>query len=174
MLLSRLDLLFFKMRPDNLNAQSPRLTETAKANGFEHPNRCGSCGRPNEHCPVDHGLTRWQEHDHYDRPEPRLVVLCRACSNKLIEVHVRLYRPLGQNEPWAGCMALCIGCRWRLGIGCTHQRAKSNGGPGVAISIEPPLNAFVDGTRRGGKRTGWRELFYPEAPRGCAQFEKVE
>src|ERR1041384_214579 len=102
------------MKPLNLTAASPRLTDLAKRSGFEHPNRCASCGRPDEHCPVDRGLTRWQEHDHNDRPEPRVGVLCRACSNRLIEPHVRLYRPLGKHEPFAGCMALCIDCKWRL------------------------------------------------------------
>jgi hypothetical protein len=47
-------------------------------------------------------LSRWMEHDFRDQPEPRCVVLCWLCSNKLIEPHPRLYKKLADNEPFPG------------------------------------------------------------------------
>lgn len=152
-----------------LGPDAPRLTQDAKRAGFEHPNRCGLCGRADEHCPVGRGLTRWQEHDHLDCPEPRVVVLCRACSTRVIKPHVRLYAPLDPNDPWAGCMALCIDCRWRLGTGCTHPRAKANGGPGVKVLVGEKVQGFIDGRDYRGPFVA-----YVNPPSGCEQKEPIQ
>lgn len=151
-----------------LTPNSPRLTTDAKSKGFEHPLQCGNCGRRRESLPVGKGLLRWQEHDHCDKPEPRVVVLCPACSDKLIKPHVRLYRHLHGNDPWAGCMTLCVDCRWRLGVGCTHPRARANGGPGVQVTAGEIINAFVDGPSFRGRLS-----FYKDPPSACAQHESV-
>lgn len=115
------------MKP-HMNEQTHRLTDHVGSTGERHPEKCQHCG--------DHrNLTRWQEHDHNDRPEHRVIVLCKACSDRMIEPHPRLYRPLNVNDPWPGCMEICIDCRLRDGVRCTSPAAKCNGGDGVMLTV---------------------------------------
>lgn len=151
-----------------MNPQTARLTLDVP--GEVHPLKCQSCGRTKQDCPIDRGPARWQEHDHNDNPEHRLIVLCMACSHRLIEPHPRLYTALGSNDPWPGCMSICLNCKLRVSVSCSSPAAKANGGPGVGIAIEPPYGALVDG-RRNGKRRGWHQRFWPKAATGCKQKE---
>ncbi len=155
-------------RPSNLNLSSPRLSELGKSTGRIHPDQCASCGRKRGEFPLNRGLARWQEHDHNDQPEHRVVVLCRACSDKLVSPHVRLYHPLHDNHPWAGCMEICVHCRWRLGVSCTHPRALVNGGHGVAVKTGKAFSAFVDGSKYHGLMT-----LYETPPTECDQKEAL-
>ena len=154
-------------KPAHLKPSSPRMSDLGKTKGRIHPDQCASCGRKRGEFPIDRGLARWQEHDHNDAPEHRLVVLCRSCSNKLVEAHVRLYRPLHVNHPWAGCMEICLDCRWRLGVSCTHPRAQVNGGHGVAVKTGKQMRAFVDGWCQG------LVTIFDTPPSACEQKEVV-
>jgi hypothetical protein len=138
----------------------PRLSETLP--GAPSLDACMNCQRTWEEC----DLSRWQEHDDQDQPEPVIFVLCTPCSRAIIDPHPRLYRQLPRNEPMPGAMLLCEGCPHRDGLGCRHPDLKANGGPGLAIMAPRPTVAFVDGTR-GGKRTGWKETWWPGPPTRC-------
>ena len=131
-----------------------------------HPQRCQACGATGT------AVDRWREHDDADRPEPIVVVLCRACGDQLIDPHPRLYARLDPNEPVPGCMAICVDCRWREGVRCTHPRAKANGGPGVVLTIATPMHAFV--CRRGkGARSGPMTI-WPSPATACQQKEVAD
>ena len=150
-------------RPHNLSLSTHRLTDLPRP---KHPAKCQRCGA--EH-PVT--LHRWQECDHNDEPENLVVVLCAVCSEEVIEQHPRLYMKLHKFAPWAGCMEICVTCKFRNGVSCTHPKAKANGGPGVEVAVGKPVVAMCAGTRH-GKRVGWREVIWPHPPRSCGQFEK--
>jgi hypothetical protein len=145
-----------------MNEQTERLTNLA---GPKHPHQCQACG--------GEGRLRWQECDHRDQPELRLVVLCQACSDKLVEPHPRLYNLIHQNAPWPGCMDLCLNCAYREGISCQHPQAKANGGEGVSITVTKPARMFVDGVRA-GKRFGYHQEIYGAPPVSCAQYVAAE
>jgi hypothetical protein len=140
----------------SLSLQSPRLTELP---GERHPLVCQACGGSSF---PGHGngllrasLDRWQEHDHQDKPEERLLVLCNHCSKLLIKPHPRLYSRLHPNQPWPGCMAICVDCMQRDGVRCTDPRAKANGGQGVALVIRKPITGMVDGVGYRGPVQIW-------------------
>lgn len=137
----------------------PRLTEQLA--GPRSPALCQSCG---DCCDLD----RWREHDDADRPEARVLVLCLRCSNRLIEPHPRLYGSLDRNQPWPGCMQICVACRHRDGVGCTHPDLKANGGAGLKIMVPNPTSGFIDGTDKAGRRWGHPFRSYPHEPRECA------
>jgi hypothetical protein len=153
-----------------MNRVTPETHRLTDIEGEKHPMICQSCGGSDDPAfgngLIRHALLRWQECDHNDQPEPRLLALCNKCSARLIEQHPRLYRSIDPNAPWPGCMRLCIDCRYRQGVSCTHPKSKLNGGPGLAITCGRPLTAFVDGTR-GGRRTGWVEQVYTTPPTAC-------
>lgn len=92
------------------------------------PDRCRACGAPHVAAVP---LARWVECDAWDRPTTTVVVLCRRCSDRLIEPHARLYHPLGKREPHAGAMSVCLQCAHRAGTSCRSPLAKFNGGPGL-------------------------------------------
>lgn len=102
----------------------PRLTMLL---GPTHPHQCQRCGGEAD-------LSRWQEHDAVDQPEPRVVVLCLTCEEAVIEKHPRLYRRLEHYEPFPGSMHLCVDCEWREGVTCSHPDLMANGGPGLAVT----------------------------------------
>jgi hypothetical protein len=121
---------------------------------------------------TDRRLDRWQECDHHDERQARVIVLCNKCGTAVIGPHPRLYHRLATNAPWPGCMELCVDCKHRAGVACTHPRAKVNGGEGVLITIKPPVRAFVDGTH-GGRKIGWLEQTWTAPPTGCRQKEAI-
>ena len=117
----------------------PRLSETL--DGPKHPRFCQSCGAerppevPDELAASDGASARdetfqlvmrelrpplgvygWQEHDGRDEPEPIAVMLCTACSARLIEPHPRMYNRIARRAPFPGIMDLCIDCRSRTGV----------------------------------------------------------
>ena len=141
-----------------LNTSSHRLTDLP---GEKHPLACQKCGGSNVpgagNGLMRLALYRWQECDHNDQPEHRIIVLCDKCSKAIIDPHPRLYHSIPHNQPWPGCMPLCVDCKFRDGISCTHPNAKANGGPGVMINIEPPTVALVDGRNYRGPLTIWHK-----------------
>lgn len=133
----------------------PRLSQTLT--GPKHPNECQSCGA----APDDHVLlTRWLECEDSDREEAIVVVLCRQCSDRLIEPHPRLYRQLAPHEPMVGVLQLCVGCVHRDGVRCTNPAAQINGGPGLEVVFPKPTRIHV---YFGGGRGGWKHLYHGHA-----------
>lgn len=135
------------MANDRMANEWPRLSETLTRT--RRVDRCQACGGV--------GVTWWEEHDSRDRPEGIIVTLCQPCSERLIEPHPRLYRPLASGEPWPGAMPTCLGCKHSADLNCKSPLAKANGGPGLPLSHPPPARAFVCG--RGGKG-GPRTVYY--------------
>jgi hypothetical protein len=142
----------------------PRLSETLP--DFHHPYMCRACGLrvPDATLP----LTAWQEHDQLDHPEPIVVVLCKTCSDALIEKHPRLYRPLREHEPWPGAMPLCVDCVHRDGVRCRHPDLKANGGTGLLLTMPEPSVVMWDGRGKGGRRTGGTFIDYRGPVSACA------
>lgn len=148
----------------------PRLSETLP---HREPNRCASCGARDEPpiVPADaDDLTRrrayalhkwkldiWREHDEADMPEHRYVVLCRDCSDKIIEPHPRLYARVGIHYPACGAMMICLDCKHRDGTRCTSPQLISNGGPGVTIFGPKPSDVHFNRGRTG--RSGWEKVY---------------
>lgn len=150
-----------------MNEQTHRLTDLP---GERNPFVCQQCGGSNL---ANHGngimrlsLDRWQECDHNDKPEAKILVLCNVCSKRMIQPHPRLYHKLDTNAPWPGCMALCVDCTHRDGIRCAHPQAKANGGKGVMLQLSKPVRGFIDGPAYRG-----RFEQYPKPPLGCRQKE---
>ena len=167
----------------------PRLSETL--DGPKHPWFCQSCGAerppeaPDEATPTTGagdmtaaetvrlvvrevepppGVYGWQEHDSRDKPEPIAVMLCMVCSERLIEPHPRMYNRIPRRAPFPGIMDLCIDCRFRVGVTCTHPDRVSNGGQGLQIDAAPsmPTHAHTFG---GGSFV----TLYAYPPRACAE-----
>lgn len=153
-------------RPSNLHAGSPRLTEEIKGNF--HPWICQHCGgspRPGFGSGVLRlTVDRWQECDHNDNPEQKIIVLCEKCSKSIIGPHIRMYVKLSPNAPWPGCMDICVDCDFREGTRCANPAAKWNGGTGVMLTIAKPSTAMVDGRDYCGPVTLW-----PSAATACKQ-----
>jgi len=155
----------------------PRLSETLPE--CDELFQCRACGlvAPVVEQIVDAGsvgesvnpqpkLHRWQEHNDDDKPDPIVVVLCQACSDKIIEPHPRLYRRMDRWEPFAGAVGICRDCPLRKGSRCTSPQAKLNGGPGVELIYPRPSTAHV--LRRGkGQRSGF-ETIYHGPVRACS------
>jgi hypothetical protein len=139
----------------------PKLSETLP--GPVTPDRCQSCGAWGD-------TDRWREHDEHDQPTPVVVVLCRPCSDKIIEPHPRLYARLQGNEPHAGAMPLCLDCQHRDGTRCAHPGARANGGPGIEIYIKQPYRVHVCRSPR--RLSGW-ETLWPAPAQGCSGKEPV-
>jgi hypothetical protein len=148
-----------------LNSESHRLTDLP---GECHPFVCRSCGGS---CVPKYGnglmrlsISRWQEHDHNDKPEPRIIVLCSKCSDRMIEPHPRLYKKLEDNDPWPGAMEICLDCKFRSGTSCSSPDAKANGGNGVMLTIAKPFTGFIDGPKYSGPFVNW-----PKPAEACKQ-----
>lgn len=135
--------------------QWPKLSETLPC--ARAPNVCQSCGAGAEN------LQRWEEGDEWDKPTGVLVVVCVPCEQRLIEVHPRLYRQVDRWQPWPGAMALCVDCRHRDGLECSHPELARNGGRGLVISFPEPIRAFLCGSRSRGLTH-----IYEGPPTACA------
>lgn len=122
---------------------TPKLSE--QLTGEHHPLRCQSCGKT--------ATARWMEHDEQDRQQPIVVVLCKLCSNRLVENHPRLYREMKEHEPMPGAMPLCLDCRHRSGVTCTNPQAQINGGPGLTMKYPKPASVHV--CRSPLRLSGW-------------------
>lgn len=144
--------------------QWPRLS--ADLPGKKHIDTCQGCGSQRR------DLFIWQECDEHDRPEMIFVVLCKPCTDRLIEPHPRLYKRRANVDPMPGAMVLCIPCKHRDGTRCANTKATMNGGQGLNIIGPKPDVAFVHGTRN-GRRCGWREVIYPGPPIACTGFEVI-
>jgi len=110
------------------------------------------------------GVYGWQEHDSRDEPESSAVMLCTTCSKRLITPHPRVYRRISRRAPFPGIMDLCIDCRFRAGVTCTHPDRVSNGGEGLQIDAASGMWAHAR-TAIGGRTL----TLYAYPPQGCAQ-----
>lgn len=143
----------------------PRLSVTL-TEGRKAPNVCQSCGVVLPF--ADDQRCHWQEHAPDDEPERIVVVLCKECSDRLIDPHPRLYRQLERWEPWPGAMRLCISCIHRDGVDCTHGDLKANGGPGLGMTMPKPTTGMWDGCGKDGRRTGGTFVHYDGPVSHCA------
>lgn len=112
---------------EKLDENTPRLSQHRGNHGRSH---CALCGGSEL-------MTRWQEHDHNDRPEARCVALCKPCADKVIEKHPRLYRRLSEDEFVPGSSGVCVGCKWQVHLSCTSPKAMFNGGPEPGLEFSP-------------------------------------
>lgn len=135
--------------------RKPGLSETLPHP--RHPSACQSCGSTAD-------TKRWEECDEWDKRSGVLVILCADCSKRLIGPHPRLYHGVHAFEPWPGAMGICVDCRHRDGLVCTHPDRNANGGPGLRIMVPKPTEAHLN---FGGGRGCWMKL-YPYEPRECA------
>jgi hypothetical protein len=149
---------------------------------FDHCWSCGRVGRivsPLEFIPVeewigpksrraDDVLEIWREHDEQDRVQDVYLVLCGACSKKLIEPHPRLYSQPDTYSPRPGSMPECVGCGFCRELRCAHPNLKANGGAGLKLSFPKPSLAHI--CRRGtGHRSGWQWMW--AGPVNCPSKE---
>lgn len=147
----------------------PKLSETLPYQ--RHPNICQGCGAGGLDLAARAEHQRWIECDEDDKPTAVVVLLCKACSEREIEKHPRLYESIPKNAPRPGTMELCLECRHRDGLACKHPDAKANGGAGIAIFGQQPTRGFWDGTDKRGRRTGGVLTIYPTPPQRCAGRE---
>lgn len=136
------------MKPPDLNKDTPRLSQLPRNIFMDRLGQlvCAKCGGV-------HDLQRWQEHNHFDQPEAKIVVLCAWCSKEIIEPHPRLYRQLMRQEFVPGSSQVCVDCKWQDHLGCNSPVAKFNGGPGMEYTPSPQRCHFYFGGRRGGMWT---------------------
>lgn len=145
----------------SLTEKTHRLSESQKP--FTSRNRC-------QRCDLTENVQGWIEHDHRDQPQAIYLFLCKKCSDLLIEPHPRLYTPMQKLGAYPGAMDICEKCIYRNLSRCKSLLAMFNGGPGLKYRFpdgNEPSVAFMDGTR-GGKRIGWREIFYTAASIECS------
>lgn len=128
----------------------PRLSRDLRA---AEPGVCAQCA-------TARNVTIWREHGDGDQPEQIFIPLCRACSDRIIAEHPRLYSEQQKDAPMPGAMPTCVGCSLRAGSNCTSPDLKSNGGPGLKMKFPRPGEAMVDGVDKFGKRFGQRVLFF--------------
>lgn len=149
-------------RPTAAQLRAPGLSVTLT--GPIAPDRCRACGTAGKPDGPKQ-LTIWREHDEYDQPTVALVVLCRRCTDELVHDHPRLYGPLDVNEPVPGVLALCQGCTHREGLTCRHPDLKTNGGPGMIITIKKRVRMHIQRSPRSTSGFVW---LWPEPARACA------
>lgn len=138
----------------------PALSEQLQ--GPKHRARCQSCGCDGS---GDAFLKSWAECDDYDEPTAVTVVLCKACGDRLIEPHERLYVQVEANAPRPGAMEVCVGCRFRNGTTCINPMLKALGGPGLQIRHSKPTYTHISYREKGRRRGRWLTSF--GAPPGC-------
>lgn len=151
----------------------PKLSESLPQL-FVAPDQCQRCGAEVSDDEPASSITsrkRWIEHDEWDRPTSAVVVLCKPCSESLIEPHPRLYAEMPVHKPHAGTMALCVACVHRAGVRCQHPSLRTNGGPGLSVTHQQPTRGFLCG-RGSGRRTGGAFEIYDSAPSACAGREE--
>lgn len=141
-----------------LESDWPRLTETLP---HPHPDVCNSCMATDD-------LQLWQEHDRFDKPEPKWVLLCQKCADKIIEPHPRLYNKVCSNSPAPGAMLLCTFCVHRTRTSCSQTL--SSGGPGITITSCKPMVAHIDGRNKNGRFALWLKS-YAVRPTACSRHE---
>lgn len=141
----------------------PRLSEDL--GGPKSPDRCQGCGAVKSG-PREVNAHRWVECDDDDRKTLTVVVLCEACSARLVDKHPRLYAELPQHAPHPGATApVCTGCAHRDGATCRSPRLRANGGDGLVIVGPKPTTIYVRYARRGDGPNPI--VTYPGPPTGC-------
>jgi hypothetical protein len=140
------------MIPPTEREHWPRLSTSLPHE--RHPFMCQACGFTPQTIletsePETVGFRRWREHDQQDRPQDIIVVLCKKCSDMIIEPHERLYHRLSMWEPAPGAMTVCVDCTFRQGLHCSHPDLKENGGEGLILKFPRPSHGFVDSGKGG-------------------------
>ena len=144
---------------------TPETHRLTNLPGPRHPLRCQRCAEVFDRAKL--GL--WQEADHNDAFEgDKFLLLCKPCSDAVIEQHPRLYRQVSGNVPFPGLMTICATCAFRSDIARKCIQAKLSGGPGVNIKVVPPLRGFVDGPKYSGPMIHW-----PEPATDCDRREEA-
>lgn len=115
----------------------PKLSES-----LPHRRELGVCQGCGASAALGEAVTLWLEHDERDRPTGTVISVCARCERQ-ISPHPRLYDRLQTHQPVPGVMATCAGCRFADRLQCTHPDLKANGGPGLMVSVPPPLRALV-------------------------------
>lgn len=121
---------------------------------YDELDRCQACGRR------DRGVDRWLEADEHDGDQspPVVVILCKACGDRLVEPHPRLYAKLDEWHPLPGSMPICQDCLHHVGTSCLNLQAQMNGGPGLNLIFPRPDRVHV--LRRGkGQRSGYETIW---------------
>ena len=149
----------------------PKLSETLRP--VVDLTTCQNCGGKMDDGDPDFLLARWQEHDERDNPTNTVVLLCKKCSDEIIEPHPRLYGIIHNWAPLPGSMPTCNRCVFREGVSCRNPLLKSNGGPGLPMKMPKPSTMFVDGRDSKGKRFGYQMLDY-KGPVVCEAREVNE
>ena len=127
----------------------PKLSDTLPR---MDPCACQQCGATEQ-------LVYWQECDDEDQGTRAFVILCRSCSDQLIEKHPRLYRDIDAKTPMPGAMPICLDCNMRVGKGCASPVARFNGGPGLEYE---PKGQMVHLCRVPRSKSGWQ--YFAEGP----------
>lgn len=132
----------------------PKLSETLPA-----AVNMGTCQRCAD---TKNLIARWREHDETDRPSNAVIILCKPCSDAIIEPHPRLYSKMDGFEPWPGTMPICVGCKHHDGaIKCRSPKLLENGGTGLKMTYPTPSTGFIDRRNpKTGKREGGRFINY--------------
>lgn len=147
------------MKPKSDPATWPRLSVTLPA--CVSPLLC-------QKCQSSHRVATWIEHDAADQPQRIFVILCRQCSDTIIEPHPRLYAEAPVNAPIPGVMAICRDCIHRAGTECRCPAAKFNGGEGIQVTAVKPFVVHIDGRdQKTGKRFGRWLHDYSTPPSAC-------
>jgi hypothetical protein len=140
-----------------MNEKFPRLSLTLI--GEKHPLKCQSCGSAET-------LSIWEERNDDDSRSPIGVIICKKCSDKLIEPHPRLYYEWSILAPFPGCMKTCVDCALRDGVTCTSGELTWRGGSGLRLTYPQPTIAFVDGRNpKTGKRFGGQQTIFHGDPK---------
>lgn len=158
--------------PPLVEREKPGLVDTLVA--FPRvPWACQSCGTGWD---KTNPLARWLEYDPYDNIPapplvPRVVVLCAACSARLIEPHPRQYKELSSGAPFPGCMAVCRHCVYRVqGADCAHPDRTSTAGHSALRFVwkkgEAPTGVHLN---FGGGRGGMLAMYHGPV-QSCSGF----
>jgi len=114
---------------------------------------CNVCGQAAD--PVL--LQVWREHDEHDRPiggDDALVFLMGGREHdrcrKILDEHPRLYAEEGGRP--GSFPAICGACPFRSGTACTHPKLKTNGGPGLLVTLDRGAFANAIICMGGGRR----------------------
>lgn len=146
--------------------------------GPRAPDKCQSCG--GSHSP-ENPLGRWQECDEWDKKTRVVVILCRSCSEKLIDAHPRLYHEVPTRSPYPGAMSICLDCIYRDGVSCNALQWKHSSSVHIGEIAAPLANSALLEIRYstkptvahvcGGKRSGLY-TFFPGAALECSAKKK--
>jgi len=86
-------------------------------------------------------------------------MLCTRCSAHLIAPHPRFYNRIPPNAPFHGIMELCVDCRFRDGVRCTHRDLDKRRA-GLVVDADPSAQVHVN---LGGGCGAFLTIYWPVA-----------